>query len=274
MSRIYPGIDAHLNSYLQQTDGGWESFHAAHVICIQQALNTVLPDNYYALPEKSLQITSITDERGRRTRPDIGVFQQRPGTPSTATATAEPTLTLPLDNALVDVEETLTAVSIYRVDEGRLPGRLVTQIEVLSPANKPGGEYAIYHARRLQSLSDGVNLIEIDYLHRTRPVLVELPSYPAGDADATPYYLLVSIPHPTLRQGAMRLYSIGIGDPLPRFAVPLMPDESVALDMQAVYDATVTTVGAFQRFLDYTQPPVAFESFSAGDRAWIQGRIG
>lgn len=272
MNRIYPGVDAHLNSYLQQSDGGWESFHAEHVVQIRRHFDAVLPDNYYALAEKSLQITALGDERSRRIRPDVGIFQERTGTPrSTAPlVAARPTAVLPLENALVDVEETLRAVSVYRVDEGRLPGRLVTQIELLSPANKPGGEFAIYHARRLQVLSDGINLVEINYLHRTRPILNDVPSYPAHDRDATPYYVLVSDPHPTLRQGTMRLYSIGIDQPLPPIAVPLAEQDSVTIDLQRIYDETVAGVLAYQLFTDYAQPPVSFETFAKADQQRIK----
>jgi hypothetical protein len=66
-------------------------------------------------------------------------------------------------------------------------GDVVTRLELLSPANKPG--YAAYHAyrqKRIETLLTGVPLVEIDYLHETSPIQDRVPVYP-DDADACAY---------------------------------------------------------------------------------------
>jgi hypothetical protein len=66
-TNLYPGINAHLNSFLQQEGGGWESFHAEHIIDLRRVLAQTLPRGYYAVAEKSLQgetCTGITVYQG------------------------------------------------------------------------------------------------------------------------------------------------------------------------------------------------------------------
>jgi len=39
---LCPGINPHLNSALQQRNGGWKSFHAYHLIHMADQLNAIL----------------------------------------------------------------------------------------------------------------------------------------------------------------------------------------------------------------------------------------
>jgi Protein of unknown function (DUF4058) len=52
----YRGINAHLHSLLQSEGGGWESFHNAHITNLTEAIDLLLPEGYYVLNEKSLQL--------------------------------------------------------------------------------------------------------------------------------------------------------------------------------------------------------------------------
>jgi hypothetical protein len=54
---LYPGINPHLNSALQQHGGDWKSFHAFHLVHIAGVLNRIMPLNYSAKAEESLQIS-------------------------------------------------------------------------------------------------------------------------------------------------------------------------------------------------------------------------
>jgi hypothetical protein len=61
-TNLYPGINAHLNSFLQQEGGGWESFHAEHIIDLRRVLAKTLPAGYYAVAEKSLLLVADPDD--------------------------------------------------------------------------------------------------------------------------------------------------------------------------------------------------------------------
>lgn len=268
---IYPGVDAHLNSFLLQPDGGWESFHANHVVDIQKQLDPALPDNYYAIAEKSLQIGTLRYPDGepvstRRTIPDVSVYQRSsaPITPS-ATEAMPPTLIMPA--LTIDEDPELTAVNIYKMESGRYPGRLVTRIELMSPWNKPGRDgHDAYLARRRETRQSYVNIVEIDYIHSRRPVIPEIPSYPDRDPNAEPYHIAVT----AIRPGELRLYLVGVDGALPRFEVPLASDESSVLDLQAAYHKTLAGARVFSLLADYTQPPVNVDAYTEADQAKIR----
>lgn len=266
----YPGVDAHLNSYLLQPDGGWESFHAEHIIRVREALDAVLPDDYYAASEKSLQIGGYGVEPPTRTRPDVSVYMERRGDAVAAVDAEPPTQVLPIPTLTHEFD--ITAVNIYRAERGSMPGVLVTRVEVLSPANKPGGSYAAgYQDKREETLKGGVHLVELDYLHTTAPIMAEIASYPSRQANATPYYVLVTDPHPFVDdQPAALLYGVAVDAPLPRFAVPLAGEDAVALDLQAAYNTTYAGAKVFGRLADYTQPPVNFDAYRTEDQAKIR----
>lgn len=229
----YPGVNAHLNSRLLQPDGGWEMFHAEHIIAIRQKLDDILPANYYAASEKSLQVTS-------------------------------------LDDTVIDDLPEPCAVNIYRIEVGQLPGTLVTRLELLSPANKPdGGHYPRYLQRRYETLHSRVNLIEIDYLHTAHPIVRGIPSYPRRDDRATPYYVLVSQPSPSVAEGRMPLYAVEVDHLLPKLNIPLTGDDAVVFDLTTVYHHTTDNARVLRLLADTAQPLVNPQSYRDADRERI-----
>ncbi|MEQ8672375.1 MAG: DUF4058 family protein [Aggregatilineales bacterium] len=274
----YPGINAHLNSALLQPDGGWEMFHAAHIIQLQQTLDATLPENYYAAPEKSLQVTvqQQDDTFSMRTIPDISIYQTTLEKKSTPTANVTtPTAILPLaDTFLIDEEIEPNAVAIYQFDGGNLPGKLVTRIELLSTANKPGGShYKRYMQRRRETLFSKVNLVEIDYLHHTAPLLSQIPNYPKRAPHATPYYVFVSNPEPSIKMGdmgEMAFYAIQVDEPLPRFLLPLIETENIVVDLQAVYSNTINSGRVFRLLANHERPLALAERYTQADQQRIQ----
>jgi hypothetical protein len=272
---LYPGVNAHLNSFLQQKGGGWESFHTKHINDLQAFLDTVLPPNYYAVSEKSLQISEIGFdlEALRATKPDVEIFQTRPSVhPASISAAATPTATMRL--LLEDEDDYLSAVVIYEIDAGRIPGNPVTRIELLSPSNKPPRpDYRLYWALRLHTLRSGTALVEIDYLHESRPVLPSLPSYRDRDDESHPYMIIVNNPHPIPEQGYSDYYGFGVDNPLPLVNIPLSGQEVVGVDFGAVYSQTFSTVRLFRMVADYAQDPVNFDRYTEADRAKISGLL-
>lgn len=274
---LYPGVNPHLNSFLQSEGGGWESFHARHVIDIASTLDNLLPDNYYAIAEKSLQISELgPGSESRRTRPDISIFQRSESSeiPLYSGAATAPTATLPLADVLEDEDDYLTSVVIYEIEGGKFPGIPVTRIELLSPANKmPHAYYRQYLTKRLETLRGGLCLVEVDYLHETRPVIPKLPSYRDGDREATPYTIVVSIPRPTPDEGHMDLFAFDVSDRLPTVRIPLIGEETVALDFNTIYQQTFEQVKVFRLVVDYTQEPVNFSSYSQHDQQYIRQKM-
>lgn len=132
----YIGVNAHLNSLLQtpgtdEQPSLWQSFHTMHIGDIARHLNAVLPDNYIALAEISLQSKTAHSD--------------------------------------IIPEDLSKAVVIRQISQQTLGSKPVVRIELLSPNNKSNSsDYATYWDKRLEALQGDVPVIELDYLHETR----------------------------------------------------------------------------------------------------------
>jgi hypothetical protein len=264
---LYPGINPHLNSALQQPGGGWQSFHTYHLILLAQHVNAALPLTYYAQPEASLQIRIYDPpvERDSPHRPDmlISRLAGRAETPSVTAIHLAPTHVLALDEAL-DPFDDLVALVIYQDD------RPVTRIELLSPANKwPGSYYHTYIGKRAEALHSGLRVIEIDFLHERRPTLTTIPDYSTREAEALPYHILVMDPRLMREEGPVKEYGFGISDPLPVLSLPLDGTDVVPVDFGSVYQQTLRE-RPYPHRIDYAQEPANMSAYTEADQAAIR----
>lgn len=138
--------------------------------------------------------------------------------------------------------------------------RLVTVIEILSPANKMGRGYEEYQERRERILGTETHLLEIDLLRRgLRPVV----SY---DLPNAPYFVFLNRAD---RRYATSVWAVGLPERLPIVPVPLLhPDPDVPLDLQAAVEACFALVH-YEQLLDYTVPPPLPELDDAA-ATWLQ----
>lgn len=276
---LYKGINIHLNSFLQQEPGGWASFHGVHVTHLAEAFDEKLPPGYFTRSEQSLQIGAFdpatSTEQRSRTRPDVMIYRglgTEPGSVGLVEVTS-PTDTLPLIDTLPE-QETLNGLVIYQAGEGSSLGRPITRVELLSPANKPGGtHYAQYWTKRLQTLQSGLRLVEIDYLHQSPPVVPVLSDYTRQEDHATPYIILVSDPRPTFEKGVMAFYAFHTDMPLPVINIPLAGADTVKIDFGAVYNHTFESARFFKLVADYTEDPANLSSYSPEDQERIRQQL-
>ncbi len=273
----YPGINAHLQSYLQNETGGWESFHADYITFLRVGLDNELPPGYVARSEMGLQISEIAPSQRQpsRSKPDIMIFQRGVTTTQGRTdgIVARPTATYAISETL-EPQETLTGLVIYQTGEGTPPGRAITRIEVLSPANKPGGSHhRAYIQKRTETLRAGLRLVELDFLHESRPIIHIIPSYPDHEEGARPYSIIVSDPRPSLDQGQTALYSFEVDQILEAISIPLAGADHLAFDFGAVYDQCYASSRFFGETIDYAQFPVRFERYSTADQQRIRARM-
>ncbi len=281
----YRGINAHLHSYLQQHRVEGPVFHDGHVIDLARALNRVLPEGYISFPERALQIRQFHPVTGEEIdprkpmtlKPDVSVFERhthRPSTHPSSEMTTMPTLTLPAIESIDDDDLYLSAVVIYVADDDGTKGKPVTRLELLSPSNKAGGSgYLQYREKRALTLRSGVVMVELDYLHESRPVIDAVPSYIDGDTGAYPYAIIVTDPRPTLEAGELRVYGFGVDAPLPIIPIPLAGDDTVMFDFGDVYHFTLLNGVWLSTFVDYATEPVNFETYHEADRERIKARM-
>jgi hypothetical protein len=131
--------------------------------------------------------------------------------------------------------------------------RVVAVIEVLSPRNKAAGSEGrrLYRQKQREVLASEAHLLEIDLL-RSGQHTVAAPREALLRRGR--YRYLVSLSRGNQRHRC-EVWGILLSSPLPRVRVPLTgTDPDVILDLQAVWQQ-VYAAGAFQRIIDYTQPP-------------------
>ena len=266
MPSPFPGMDP----YLEGSE--WGSFHSQLIVSVSRQLAPQLRPRYVALVEKrfvfdsgheldSGQELSISTQNGSGRRdiyPDVGIAERDPTASMSQSAPAavlEPTLQIP---TVVAREVPQRWVEIRDVAERRL----ITIIELLSPANKRGRGYSDYVERREEILASRAHLLEIDLLrqgHRV-PMRDTLP--------AAPYYLFLSRAR---RRPLTDVWAIALDQPLPRIGVPLLPgDKDVVLDLQAAFTDVYDSIG-YDLLLRYEEPPDVPLADEAA--AWARSQI-
>jgi hypothetical protein len=217
-----------MNPYLEQNDTG-EDFHQAFITHARDWLSPRIGNNYLVKIEVRLYLHELSEEERRFAgRADAGVVEgirpRKEVDPGRGLLVAPMSLLLPT----LEVQRE----SFLEIRDRR-DRRVVTVLELLSPANKtPGPDYEGYLGKRRSVLASQTHLVEID-LRRggVRPQIPELPS--------CDYYVLASRYQERPKVG---LWPISLRDRLPEIPIPLTPpDPDIPLDLQAllhqVYDA-------------------------------------
>ncbi|VTU00515.1 Uncharacterized protein OS=Chloroflexus aurantiacus (strain ATCC 29364 / DSM 637 / Y-400-fl) GN=Chy400_4122 PE=4 SV=1: DUF4058: DUF4058 [Gemmataceae bacterium] len=145
----------------------------------------------------------------------------------------------------------------------RTDSRLVTLLEVVSPANKttPAGR-AVYLEKRKEAVAQRAAVVEVDLVMQGKPTLTY-------SRDGLPEFdHAVSV----TRSGAAdryEIYTATIQKRLPKFKLPLAADDRDALlDLQAAF-ARAYDLGGFAAAVEYRSAPPAEVPLTAAQRAWV-----
>lgn len=242
-----------MNPYLQLR---WADFRTSFTVAIRDALNQNLPGDLEARVEESITVDIETERR--TIYPDFSVFEQESGS-SIAVATASSVLIAePMIVALRDDPRTERHIEILDLKSG---GRVITAIEVLSPANKTSEGREAYHKKQAEFIAARVNLVKIDFIRGGLFVLA-MPERKLPRRCQTPY--LINVRRVTRFDEAF-LYPISLCDPLPNIRIPLRPtDSDVVLQLQPLLDECYER-GRYR--MNYQQPPEP--PLPAEDEAWV-----
>jgi hypothetical protein len=210
MASPFPGM----NPYLEDREH-WRGFHHYLADEIVKQLNPLIVPKYYADVEIHTSIAvAIPDAPIHRAVELVGQFKLR----------------------TVQVYETATK-------------RVVTSIEILSPANKTDEGFQKYRQKRSCLLRSMVHLVEIDFLRGGRRPDWEVADSPL-DSD---YVVLVN----RAQKGDVRISSIwpvALNETFPTVLVPLLEgDPDVPLELSKVF-ATVYDSYYYALRIDYMQP--------------------
>lgn len=247
MKSPFPGMDPYIEAC-----GLWGDFHDDLINEIKRALSREVPERYLVRTGERSYLVLVESE-GKESRPfipDVRITTKRGRRKQVrakgSLALAEPgaadePITM---RAFIEEEQRESFIEIY---EARPEQRLVTTIEVLSPANKqpgsPGRE--LYLRKRHAVLLADVNLVEIDLLRGGQRMPMLDPWPPSS------YVMLVA------RAKKPQSCQVWPGDairPLSPIPVPLAkPDPDVPLNLQPMIDA-IYERSRYAQSIDYRQP--------------------
>jgi len=256
----FPGMDPYLEGEM------WQEFHDRLANQISVQLIPQLPPRYVALLEKRYVIEDagidlVAVPGHRIIYPDVHVVE-RNVVRETATDTLNGVKVVPKVRLISHIPEDVPVLSVEIRDLA--DRRLVTVIEIFSPANKHGKGLNEYLERRGDLLKTRTHLLEIDLLRGGQRI-----PFLEGALPPAHYYVYLSrfTQHPYTDA-----WPIHLQDRLPSVPVPLLPpDEDVTLDLQSAVDACFEMVG-YRRLLDYTREPPP-PALGAEMLAWVQRQV-
>jgi hypothetical protein len=253
MPSPFPGMDPYL-----ETPPYWVDFHPAMILAMKGELQRRVPAGYSVWGDIHVWLDAPAPrKRLRKLKPDVFVTGAEtdfaPGNLATIAAPSTSTLRAVrrTGNRYLKIKETKTE-------------RVVTVIELLSPANKRrGADHDDYLAKRNSYFADRINLVEIDLLRGGKRMHLGHPSPP----DA-PYYVMVCRGAEFPQTG---IWPIALRDPLPVIPVPLDPDAgTIDLSLQACF-AAAYEVGPYRKEIDYSR--LLHPRLDAADLAWARKRV-
>lgn len=211
-----------MDPYLED-DALWPSFHHQLVMCLYQILLPGLVDRYRA----------------------------RVGQRHYATEQA-------LFTSVVREEHHEDYIEIRQ----RNDGRLVTLIDVVSPANKTtAAGRAAYLEKRNEGRQANANLVELDLVLQGQPTL----EYSREGLPEWDYAVTVTR---STQPERYEIWTATLQKPLPRFRLPLASDDrDTVLDLRTAFTRCYDQ-GGFAARIDYAKPPPP--SLPAEDLRWLE----
>jgi Protein of unknown function (DUF4058) len=248
----FPGMDPYLES-----PPFWSDFAPKFLTAISNHLLPLLLPRYDVRIEEYLMLTE-EDHNLHRLRPDVSIAATEnwmPGNSAGGVALAEPVVS-ELEYPEFEPLTQRRLRVIHRPTE-----RLVTAIELLSPANKSPGEGGLgtYLEKRAELLACQCHLIELDLLRGGQRLPMSGP-LPPGD-----YYAYIG------RLGARPRCQV-IGWPLrlalPTIPVPLLPeDPELPLELHTIFTDAYKPA-FYDRRLPYGRP--LDPPLSPADEVWVK----
>jgi hypothetical protein len=240
----------------------WQEFHSTLANAIRGEILASLPPAYTALLAKRY-VLDQTSTAPHTIYPDVHIAKIAESLPAYAVAPARapiPRLPVRLMNPRI-VAEKVPMLSIEIRDVAKR--RLVTLIEILSPANKRSQGAGEYQARRRKLLDQKVHLLELDLLRGGERILLW------GDLPPAAYYIMLSRAED---RPTTEVWPVALAETLPAVPVPLLPpDADLIFDLQGAVDACFDLVH-YERLLDYTAAPPP-PSLTADEVAWVEATL-
>lgn len=257
MPTPFPGMDPYL-----ERPSLWLDVHNSLIASIRDALTPLVAPRYVVALEQRTYIEGGDDVQLVGV-PDLVVATQ-PGARHPQERANGPDAMAPgVDLLEIDLRVSVEVREWFLEVRSTSTGRVVTILEVLSPANKrPGKGRALYLRKREKVLNSRVHLVEVDLLRGGERM-------PLGRrVAANDYRVLVSRAETRPRA---HLYLFGVRQPVPALPVPLRRgDQGPTLELNEVLHALYDRA-RFDLRIDYQGP--AEPPLNETDAAWARALI-
>ena len=238
MKSPFPGMDPYL-------ERSWGDVHAKLMVYACEQINERLPADLLARVEETVSVDA-SDGDSRWLYPDVQVVEE----PAALEYAPRPAVAGAAEPRLIDIPpepRTQRHLEIIDPDSGN---RVVTAIEVLSPANKTTHSgRRLYRNKQRDYIQGRVNLVEIDLI-RAGQFILAVPESAVPDGCRATYLICVRrVDHPHRAE----LYPLPLREPLPTIRIPLRPnDTDILLHLQPLIDHCYQA-GRYDK-IDYRQP--------------------
>ena len=252
----FPGCDP----FLQKR---WESCHTQMVVAFGELMRGRLPTGLRPRIESRVYLVE-TDPDGHVTRsnvkPDAFVIEYPKSYQGPHVEAAQPLLgpgaddggTLvaePIKCTAIPTEMKERYIDIVDVNDGE---RIITSIEVLSPANKmPGPGFNQFREKQDMMRAGGVSLVEIDLIRGGTRAISAPPTFQDSGPDILYRVAILR----SWERARGELYAMTLRHRLPTIDLPLRPsDPPLSIDLQVMHDIAYDR-GEFAMDLDYRKEP-------------------
>jgi len=245
MPSPFPGMDPYL-----EDPGLWPDVHHEIISVARELLASALRPKYLVRIEDRVYISDEDDPGRSVIIPDLHIsdHEESAAVPQSQSNAGQASGAVAPVVAVTMIRDKIREARIEVLD--REDRRIVTVIEVLSPANKvPGARGQIsYLEKRDDILESTSHLVEIDLLRAGRRTVT---SRKISKCD---YFVHVSRNE---RRPRGLLWPISLPQRLPPITIPLLEgDRDASLDLQAVL-STVYDRAGYDLQIDYTKEPPA-----------------
>jgi hypothetical protein len=244
MPSPFPGMDPYL-----ELPAFFPGLHDRLINALSEALQGRLPEPYYA----EIGVRTWVEVSQRQIEPDVEVLRAERPTPVSETsnggvAVAVQTRTEPLVIRVPYEAHRDTRVDLYNNAGGE--EKLITTIEILSPANKTPGAKGrdLYLRKQEEVLDSSTHLVEIDLLRGGQHTTAVPKDRLAKKAPGYDYHVCV---HHFDNLEDHFVWPFTLADSLPEIIVPLLPgDRPVTVDLQLLLDRCYDA-GPYRRRVRY-----------------------
>lgn len=253
MSNPFPGMNPYLEGDL------WSDLHNRLANSISEKIIPLITPKYHALVEPYITNSDAASMGLNIYYPDVAVVQDRV---EDSVLIYENKLQVTAANLSIPIQTPIEVkIPVIEIREAKSK-KLVTVIEVLSPANKNGLGFEKYQEKRLELIASNINLLEIDLLRRGKKIIAHT------DTNNSDYLCALT----RKKSNITDIWTIDLQATLPVLPIPLGDgDEDIPIDLQAVLDEIYQKIkyGSLIDFSKKVPPP----RLSKEKKQWIQTLI-